>query len=808
LAATAKPIVLPSGFSLTPAGREIALPGDMPSKILVSPDGNRVLVETSGYHDHGVYVINPASGEVVQSVNLQKLWPGMAFSADGKAVYVAGGQVYDTDHWNKSFQKSASTDGWANSFRRSVVAAPWDGSSLGAATSMQVGDWDSTQHFAAGAAVDASGRLFMLDQDHDSVVLVGGGSAGDAAASALEPGGPSHVVSAIKVGYRPYAIACSPDGHALAVSNWGDKSVSLIDARSLAVTGTVSVGSHPNELAYGKDGRLFVVCAGSNCVSVIQAGQVVETINTALTPNAAVGSTPDALAVSPDETRLYVANADNNDVAVVDISSSESKVLGFIPTAWYPSALGISPDGAVLYVGCGKGAGALGPNYPARTDVDRQSGGPANAVKQDYIGYLLGGAIAVVPVPDADGLAADTKLVLADTPYTRAAPRPAKDGLGVLTSRKIKHVIFIIRENRTYDQEFGDMGRGASDPDLCIFGRAVTPNSHALADRYVLFDNLYCNGEVSEDGHQWCDAAYATDFTEKAWVSSYSGREEPDADERLTASPAGYLWDNCAKHNLSYYSYGEMAEFKSSPNSPPKFEGESTLAGHCSEKVEEVQWGKQHDTERAAVFIQDLKDAEKTGKWPDFVVMWLGEDHTQGLKAGAFTPAAMVAGNDLGLGQIVDAVSHSWIWKDTAIFVIEDDAQNGPDHVDAHRTVGLLISPYAKRGIVDSTPYTTSSFVRTIEMALGLPTMTQFDAGATPMTNALTDRTDMAMYTPLTPQVDMEARNPDATPGAKLSAKLDLSGPDKADPDALNRILWMAMKPGRTLPAPVRSYAP
>ena len=369
---------------------------------------------------------------------------------------------------------------------------------------------------------------------------------------------------------------------------------------------------------------------------------------------------------------------------------------------------------------------------------------------------------------------------------------------------RIKHVVYIIRENRTYDQVFGDLGIGNGDPSITMFGKTVTPNAHALARHFVTLDNLYANGEVSEDGHQWCDAAYATDFTEKAWVNSYSKRGEPTASADLVASPAGYLWDNCRRNNVSFRSYGEGRIVESSPATPPTMDLRGTLLGHVAQ-----DWPRQafvdRDYNRVDYFINELHQAEKTGGWPQFMIMSLGEDHTEGVEGDKYTPVAHVASNDLGLAKLVEAVSRSKFWPETAIFVIEDDAQNGPDHVDAHRTVGLVISPWVKRNTLDSTMYTTASLVRTMELILKLPPMTQFDELATPMYNSFTNRPDQAIVAALPETVDLEARNPKGGPGDSASRRLDFSDFDRADPDELNRILWMALKPGQEAPAPVRS---
>src|SRR5262249_38531736 len=331
--------------------------------------------------------------------------------------------------------------------------------------------------------------------------------------------------------------------------------------------------------------------------------KVIETVKTSLDPKDPVGSTPDALALSPDGRRLYVANADNNNVAVVDVADArESRVLGFIPTGWNPSSMAVSNDGRKLFVGTGKGLRFRG-NYPAQVDASLVSVSPNPKTPYDYIGRVLGGAVSVVDVPDKAQLEAYTRQVRANTP--RADDLVAQADAALIQKEvfsKIKHVVYIIRENRTYDQVFGDLGVGNGDPNLTLFGESVTPNAHQLARQTVVLDNLYCNGEVSEDGHQWCNGAYATDFTERAWPSSYSKRGGPQADERLPASPGGFLGDNCARHGLTYRSYGEFASFTSSPEGAPKFTGDKGLEGHACAEWDKVKHNKDaRDTNKAEV---------------------------------------------------------------------------------------------------------------------------------------------------------------------------------------------------------------
>jgi hypothetical protein len=546
-----------------------------------------------------------------------------------------------------------------------------------------------------------------------------------------------------------------------------------------------------------------VANAGSNSVSVIADGKVIETIKTSLDPQDPVGSTPDALAVSPDGKFLYVANADNNDVAMISIArKADSAVLGFIPTGWYPSAVGVTPDGKKLLVATGKGMGSR-PTVPVLGKHPDKA--PDPLTPYDYVGDILAGHLEIIDVPRPRALKAYTQQVFANVPKPEQATTQEDEAQAREAFRHIKHVLYIIRENRTYDQVFGDLTRGNGDSKLVLFGKDITPNAHELANQTVILDNIYVNGEVSEDGHQWSNAAYATNFTEKAWPSSYGHHGEPEADERLTASPAGYLWDACRKHGITFFSYGEFASLKAGPDQAPVYHGVKGLRDHFS-----TGWPTgpgSRDTDRAQIFLDDLHQAEHTGNWWQFMVMSLPEDHTHGLSAGRYTPKATVGSNDLALGRMIEAISHSRFWAETAIFVIEDDAQNGPDHVDVHRTVGLVISPYTKLGFVDNTHYTTASMVRTMELILGLPTMTQYDRAATPMYRSFQSQPNLWAFQTLTPQTDLEAKNPATGPGAVASAKLDFSDVDRADPDALNKILWDALRPGEPMPAPVHSAA-
>jgi DNA-binding beta-propeller fold protein YncE len=575
-------------------------------------------------------------------------------------------------------------------------------------------------------------------------------------------------------------------------------------------------------MVVARDGRLFVACAGDNTVHVIATDKLEklgepasparrlwegtrEIVSTSLYAQSPEGSTPVAVALSPDDRTLFVANADNNNVMVVDVSNrlvdeargrgeAISIVNGFIPVGWYPTAVAVSPDNNTLFVANGKGLASRA-NYPARGENPLR---PFNAVAFDMIGRTLEGSIAVIDRPNTAQMAEYTMQVRRNTPYTpaalRAAPIPSDSVVPgkVGDACPIKHVLYIIKENRTYDQVLGALkdaaGRplGNGDPNLAIFGENVTPNHHQLAREYVLLDNLYSNSEVSVDGHSWCDAAIATDFNQRSWIMSYSRHGRIPGNEEMENPANGYLWDLCRRHGITFKNYGEGAQRVPSEN--------------------RGKWGDWHDYRDMDLvdnWIADLAKAEQDGVLPQFTIMSLGEDHTYGTTPGAFTPNASVGSNDLALGKIVAAATRSRFWSQMAIFVIEDDTQNGPDHVDAHRTIGYVISPYAKRSFVDSTLYTTASMIRTMELILGLPPLTQYDAGATPMFNCFQREPIVTHYTVLMPKVDLMEKNTARSPFSKQSAQMNFREYDRAPEDELNRILWYVAKGDTPYPAPI-----
>ena len=609
-------------------------------------------------------------------------------------------------------------------------------------------------------------------------------------------------------------------GEQLYVSLWGSAKVAVIDTTNFTQKTTYDTQEHPNEMLLTGDGlRLFVANANRNTVSVIETttGKALETIGTAISPNSPPGSTPNSLALSPDESLLFVTNANTNDVAVINVTKpGQSQSLGFIPVGWYPTNIRISKDGKTLFVTNGKG-GTSKPN--------REGPNPLAAIDsyegklREYIGQLFQGTLSTIPVPSPAQLSAMTKTVYACSPVDRQNPVAVREGEKARLEKNpiparqgdpspITHCIYIVKENRTYDQVFGDIKKGNGEPDLCIFPEKVTPNLHALVEEFVLLDNFYVESEVSADGHEWTMGAYATDFVERLWPVSYRGDRRipyPAEAKFPIATPAGgYLWDRAAAKGVSYRSYGEFVDNGPTPADPATTKYPA-LKGHFDPKYRSYDLAYP-DVKRADRFLEELAEFEAKGEMPRLIVMRLGNDHTSGTRPGSPTPSAMVADNDLAVGKVVQGLSQSKFWKNLAIFVVEDDAQNGSDHVDAHRTTALVISPYTKRKHLDSTMYTTSSMLRTMELILGLDPMSQFDAAARPMFNSFTATPDFTPYVVRNPKVDINERNLSTAWGAEKSLKLNLEKEDQADDLVFNEIIWKSVKgPASPMPAPVRA---
>lgn len=771
---------LPNQWSLKPTGKQLAL-GDFPVHLVTHPKENVAAILHAGYGEHEVVIVDLASTKVISRVAISEAFYGLAFSPDGSFLYAsgAGQELVHQFRYEK---------GYLSAHREIKVATPKE------------------KFVPAGISCNAKGDTLYVACAWGSTVCV---------LPTQEPSQPKHIKLADDD--YPYATLPAADGKRLFVSLWGRAAVAVLNLENEKIEAIWSVDSHPTEMLLSANQKLlYVSCANSNSVYVIdvESGRTLEVIKSALYPQASNGSTPNSIALSPDGKVLLIANADNNNVAVINVSEpGRSRSLGFIPVGWYPTS--------VRFTGGEKEAKILVTNGKGLMSKSNRNGpNPANeppASLREYIAGLFRGTLSVIDSPSPADMAKYTRIAFECSPLREdKAPRTAKRSpdnpipAKVGEPSPIKHCIYIIKENRTYDQVFGDMPQGNGDPSLCIFGEKVTPNHHALAREFVLLDNFYVESEVSADGHEWSMAAYATDFVEKTWPLLYRGSREgklkypSEGAFRIAWPSSGYIWDRCKQAGVSYRSYGEFIAEPSKAN-PKRTAKVPALEGHFDPDFHGYDLNYP-DVKRTERFLEELKRFEKEGEMPRFIIVRLPNDHTQGTIAGKPTPTAMVADNDLALGQLIEGLSQTKFWKDTAVFVIQDDAQNGSDHVDAHRTVALVVSPYTKRGFVDSNMYSTASMLRSMELILGMEPMTQFDAAALPMYNSFQAKPDFTPYKHRPAQVDLMALNRKDAWGAEMSAKFDFSKEDAADDLLLNEVVWRSVRgPNSVMPAPVRA---
>lgn len=768
---------LPNQWSLKPAGKQLEV-GDFPVNIALHPTEQTAAVLHAGYGEHEVVIIDLKEWKVISRVSIPETFVGLCFSPDGSQVYASGAE-------KEVVHQFAYRAGGYLSDHRELRVAPL-----------------KEKYVPAGLSISADGkRLFAACPWGDTVCLL-------ATEGAAEP---KHL--ALEKNDYPYTTLATKDGQRLLVSLWGASTVAVINLKLEKVEGRWSTHAHPTEMLLSADEKtLYIACANSNhvCVHDMHDGKLLEVISSALYASSDPGSTPNSIALSPDGKVLFVANADNNNLAVIDVSvRGRSRSLGFIPVGWYPTSVRAGKDR--LFVANGKGLG------PKANRVGPRPGNEAPATLREYIGGLFQGTVAEIPFPSPLEMAAHTKNAFRCSPLredklpvskAREVDNPIPAQLG--EKSPLKYCLYIVKENRTYDQVFGDIKGANGDPDLCIFPEKVTPNHHALAKEFVILDNFYVESEVSSDGHEWSMAAYATDFVEKTWPLMYRGSREgklkyPSEGNFTIAHPAnGYLWDRAAEAKVSYRSYGEFIANPAKIGEPATAKVKS-LEGHFDPYFHGYDLNYS-DQKRADRFISELERFEKEGELPQLQILRLPNDHTSGTAVGKLTPTAMVADNDLALGRVVEACSKSKFWKEMAIFVVEDDAQNGSDHVDAHRTVALVISPYCRRGSIDSSLYSTASMLRTMELILNLKPLSQFDAAALPMYNSFQPQVDAKPFKHLPNNVPLDTLNLPNAYGAKLSATFDFSKEDAADDLLLNEVIWRSVRGANSpMPAPVRA---
>jgi YVTN family beta-propeller protein len=836
-------LVTPVNQIVTPVGMQVDLPGLRPQALALSPNGK--LLATSGKTPELV-IIEPATGKILQRVPLppepptnvvsgpvtthilkpdkegQLSFTGLIFSPDGSRIYLS-----NVEGSIKVF--AVGPDGQFTGLRSLPLPpanAPERKAEIPAGLAL------SRDGKRLYVALNLSNRLGEMDAETGKILRLW------------------------DVGVAPYDVVLA--GKKAYVSNWGGRrpdagsvvgpagrgtfvrvdperfianegSVSVIDLSADRIVTEIPAGLHSSAMALSPNGRYLVVAnAASDTLSVIdtRTDKVIETIWTRQKPSDLFGASPNALAFDGSGRKLYVCNGTQNAVAVITFAPRESKLVGLAPVGWFPAAIVHDAKRKALYVANIKGIG----HGKARADGRPQ-----------FTSHQYHGSLSLLPEPAAKQLPEFTQRVLANMRYPLLAQaglparsnqpaRPVPERVG--EPSVFKHVVYIIKENRTYDQVFGDIPEGNGDPSLCIFGDHFTPNQHKIAREFALLDNTYCSSAISADGHEWATTAFVTDYLEKSFAGfprSYpDGMEDTDIDA-LAYSPAGFIWDNAIEHDKTLRDYGEFAMTRKSwkdksRKGQPQFldhyreflDGTDTIKLWSEPAVESLRpylmtntvgWDMDvPDVFRAAQFIRELKQYEEKGDFPNLAIICLPNDHTSGTRAGSPTPAAAVADNDLAFGRIIEALSHSRFWKDLCVLAIEDDPQDGWDHVSGFRTTAYVVSPYTKRGKVVSTQYNQTSLLRTMELILGLPPMNQMDATATPMFDCFVDTPDLAPFVAVTNNVPLDQLNPEpkkvADPllrkNAYASARLPLEKPDQCSEDQLNRILWHAMKGPRT----------
>jgi DNA-binding beta-propeller fold protein YncE len=906
-----------------PTSKQLLLPApghpratnSFPGALAVSPDGRYAVVLNQGFGtiesagDQSLAVVDLRDGRVTDFPESrlprgaqQSYFIGLQFSLDGRQVYASVGSITDPEG-----AKSGNTgDGMAvYSFTAGRVAfekfwkIPLPPLPPGKTAARLNRD------FASGRLIPDPAGLAIFQSHGRERLLVADDLSDDAIVMDAATG---HIVkrfdlSTEKVipGSYPYGVVVDRPARRAWVSLWNASEIAELNLETGRVVRLIPVrrpaspvmsGSHPTGLLLSPNGdRLFVALANTDEVAELatSAGIVRKFYSTSLPGETLRGAQPVALALDAARNRLYVADADANAVAVLDVAISATqkaaperwppRPIGFIPTEWYPSALAISGDNLLVATAKGHGTGPNAGN--ALTTTGKDSGYmnlPQPPQKKfQYIMSLLHGSVATIPFNDIARQLPDWSREVAANNHP---PLPGNQSLFPPGKNPIHHVIYIIRENRTYDQVLGDLKIGNGDPSLTMYGEDITPNAHALARAFGVLDNFFASGEVSGDGHNWSTAAIAGDYVQDTLPIAYRGKERsydyegevadripleddmPDVGETGT----GYIWSDVAAHGLSYRHYGEFVvtrwcQRESRDQMPPP--GPSEAPGLRCPRPDVVQGqplpaylGQPHgspspwpwpvpmiatdiasktelrghfdpraadfnllypDQFRADEFLNEFAGfvrAKRTGKGtrlPNYVLLRLPNDHTAGTRAGAPTPSASIADNDLALGRVVEAVSHSPYWDDTAILVVEDDAQNGPDHVDAHRTVALVISKYspsrAEKPVVDSMFYTTVSLVRTLEALLDVPPMNTNDAHAPVITSLFAGNGDhppfTANYRNLKNGLLYQTNSPKAH-GAAASARMDFSAADRADSATLNKILWRDRMGAKSMPPPSR----
>ena len=743
--------LLPTGWSIRGADGPVATVGTLPQGIVVTRNGSRVIELEAGYRKPVLRVLDAATLKELSSIKLAGAYGVPLRDPDGDGVWV----------------------NVAGTFQEQIAHADIATGNVDRDISL------SLPFFPVALARAPDGMLAVAGDLGNRVAFA------DPAAE--------RVVATVAVGRHPAALAFSTDGKTLYVADRAESQLDVVDVASRAVRARITVGLHPVALA--SDGRrLYVADSDDDDVAVIDLAneRVVARVPLPFGSRDAVGASPNALALDGD--RLYVTCGAANAVAVFRTTDTGLAPLGAIPAAWYPTAVAVDRTHGVLYVANGKGESShTNPRYKVQPTSTRL----ANPAPAEYIADQLAGSIRRVAIPD------DAALVRGLDDVRELAQHEAVPPSAIVRrGGPIEHVVYVIKENRSYDQVLGDITGADGDPSLVLFGARVTPNQHAIARRFGTFDRFFENAHVSADGHSWATAAFANDYLEKMWPPNYASRRSlyDFEDGAEAAVPhARYLWNDAVAHGISLRNYGEFVT--AGPSKPtPVSAGDDDLRPRTDRAFATFDMSVT-DVSRVAEWKREFDAYERTRTLPQLEIVRLPRDHTSGTKAGEVTPQGMVADNDLAVGKLVDAISHSPDWASTAIFIVEDDAQNGPDHVDEQRSTFYLVSPYAAGG-VQHAAYTQASVLRTIEILLGLPPMSAYDAGARPLTAAFGTTPNLRPFDALPAQVHLDDKNPKTAYRAADSARMDLAHADRANAGELNDILWHAVKGARATPPP------
>ncbi len=771
------PIVsLPNGWKLSSAGKSFGL-GDLPLNIAVSNSKKFVAVTNNGVSAHSIMLIDVKSERVIDSVIIPKAWYGLAFSPDDQFLYAAGGHDNKIVRYEIIQNKLSKKD-------EIVLGAVWP-----------------NRVAPSGITFDSKRqKIYVVTRDNRTLYVI------DAKTQKIE--------KQFGLDAEAYMSVLSTDAKELYISCWGCDHVLVFDLNMQAWKAPIKVGDNPNEMLISPNGLQLYVCnANDNTVSVInlKTKKVIETLDVALYPNSPSGSTTNGLALDPIKKSLYIANADNNCLAVFDVSTPGKSVpKGFIPVGWFPTNVKFINN--KIWVTNGKGNTSLANPYGPRPIKNGEEvilhGADVNAPKEvQYIGSLFKGSMSVIPSPSVKDLQGYSKAVYRNTSYSPSKSDLAdKDAPGFPIPMKmgqkspIKYVFYVIKENRTYDQVLSDVKGGNGDTTLLLFGRKYTPNQHAIAEKFVLLDNFYVDSEVSADGHMWSMGAYATDFMEKSWPTSYGGKGggiygEPE--KNVVLNKSGYIWDLCNRYGVTFRTYGEFVT-----------NGKATipvLDKHFHPTFPSYSLAVM-DTTRLRIWKTEFETMVKENRVPQFNTLRLGNDHTEGLRLGRPTPYAHVADNDLAVGQLIETLSKSPIWNETAVFILEDDAQNGADHVDAHRSTAYVAGGFVKRNYVDHTAYSTSSMLRTMELILGLSPMSQYDAAAMPMWRSFDSVARPSDFKAISPNVDLRTKNVARNEWQRKSELFNFEKEDTNNDVAFNLVLWHGLKGDKVpFPGPTRA---